>query len=158
MRGGSRSLAIAGGVWLVLAAGPAHAVIFGGGGSSRTDCMLVFDAPVNDPETRPKKIRCTDGDSSCDCDEVVNCECVGHVNGVCTFKVAACANSTFDPLRCTPDHVSQITIDHAEDNGDPKFDVDFQALQSRIDNQILETPDVLDRCTDATTIRVPLAG
>src|SRR5262245_57048965 len=159
MRGGSRSLATAGGVWLVIAAAPAHAVIFGGGGSSRTDCMLVFDAPVNDPEAKPKKVRCTDGDSSCDCDEVdVNGDCVGIVNGVCNFKVGVCANSTFDPLRCTPDHVSQITVDHAEDNGDPKFDVDFQALQTRIDTQILEFPDTLDRCTTPTTIRVPVSG
>ena len=42
----------------------ARATIYGGGGSSRTDCLLVFDAPVNDPESRPKRVRCTDGEES----------------------------------------------------------------------------------------------
>ncbi len=149
MRGGSWTLAAVAGVSL-WAAMPAHAVVYGGGGSSRTDCLLVLDGPLNDPPTRPKKIRCTDGDTSCDGD--------GVVNGVCTFAVAVCANSTFDPLRCTANGVNSITVDHALDNGDPKFDVDFQALQSRIKSQI-ETPTTSpDRCTTPANIRVFVQG
>ena len=147
MRGGYWSLAIVAGVWL-LAAAPARAVVFGGGGSSKSDCLLVFDGPLNDPLAKPKRIRCTDG-APCDAD--------GLVNGVCVFPIAVCANSTFDP-RCTLNGVNSITVDHARDNGDPKFDVDFQALQSRITSQI-ETPTTSpDRCTTSVDVRVFIQG
>src|SRR5205809_5829374 len=87
---------------------PAQATIVGGGGSPVTDCLLVFDANVNSPFSKPRNISCTDGDPSCDRD--------GTVNGVCEFALAACANSTFDP-RCTLDGVQSITVDHAQDDG-----------------------------------------
>lgn len=149
MRGGTWTLALAAGVFLYTVA-PARAVVFGGGGSSKADCLLVFDGPLNDPPTKPKKVRCTDGDPSCDAD--------GVVNGVCTFPISVCANSTFDPLRCTLNGVSSIAVDHALDNGEPKFDVDFQALQSRINSQI-ETPTTSpNRCTTPANIRVFLQG
>ena len=41
----------------------AQAVILGGGGSSRKDCLMVFDAAVNYPPDNPKRFRCADGDS-----------------------------------------------------------------------------------------------
>ena len=46
---------------------PAGATIVGGGGSSVTDCLLVFDASVNSPLSRPRNVSCTDGDTTCDC-------------------------------------------------------------------------------------------
>jgi hypothetical protein len=153
MRGRAWALAVIAGV-SICAVRPACAVIFGGGGSSKADCLLVFDGPLNDPPTKPKKVRCTDGDSSGDSP----CDADGTVNGVCTFEISVCANSTFDPLRCTLNGVNSIAVDHALDNGDPKFDVDFQALQTRI-NSTIEPPSTSpDRCTAPTNIRVFLQG
>jgi hypothetical protein len=132
----------------LLVGAPAWAVITGGGGSSRTDCLAVFDAAVNFPPARPKHIKCADGDA-CDAD--------GLVNGVCSFPVAVCANSTFDP-RCTLAGVQTITVDHALDNGERRFDPDFQALQTRIDTGIdLPTTDA-DQCTLPAMVRVDLRG
>lgn len=132
----------------LLLAGRAGATIVGGGGSPSTDCLLVFDIAANYPSERPKHIRCTDGDP-CDAD--------GIVNGSCQFAVAVCANSTGDP-RCTPSSVQSITVDHAEDNGDRRFDPEFQALQSRIDNAIEPPSATLDDCTAATDIHVAVQG
>jgi hypothetical protein len=153
MRGGTRSLAIVAGVWLATAV-PVRGqtlVTIGGGGSSRTDCLLVLEAPANDPPSKPKKVTCFDGDPSCDHD--------GIVNGVCEFQVAACANSTFDPDRCTASGVASVTVDHAVDNADdPKFDTEFQALQSRIDSRFELPNDAQDLCTAPTLIHVALQG
>jgi hypothetical protein len=55
-----------------LTAPGAAADITGGGGSSKTDCMVVFDAAVNAPSKKPRHIRCTDGDASCDADGTIN--------------------------------------------------------------------------------------
>lgn len=132
---------------------PAHATVVGGGGSPATDCLLVLDADVNSPSSKPRSIDCTDGDPACDDD--------GTVNGVCEFGVSVCANSTFDP-RCTLNGVTSIVVDHALDNGDPKFDTDFQALQQRISSTIDPStgspntdPDV---CTPTTSFHVRVAG
>ena len=116
------------------------AAVVGGGGSPSTDCLLVFDIDANYPPARPKQIRCADGDP-CDLD--------GVVNGSCQFGVAVCANSTAD-ARCTLDGVQSMKLDHAEDNGDPRFDPEFQALQSRIDNTIDPPSPDPDRCTAET--------
>src|SRR5262245_58553378 len=153
MRGGTWALALAAGLSLC-AVRSAPAVIFGGGGSTKADCLLVFDGPLNDPETRPKKIRCTDGESSSDSP----CDADGTVDGVCTFEIRVCANSTFDPLRCTLNGVNSVAVDHALDNGDPKFDVDFQALQSRINGTIEPPTTSPDRCITPVMIRVPIQG
>lgn len=140
---------IAAAAWLAGTPAP-HAAVYGGGGSVKSDCLLVFDAPVNDPPAKPKKLRCVDGNPGCDTD--------GVVNGVCSFPVGVCANSTFDPARCTLAGVDSATVDHADDNGDPKFDVDFQALQNRIGSQIEPPSTSPDRCTTPATIRVFLSG
>jgi hypothetical protein len=142
--------AACGAVAVLLLAGSAtsSAAIFGGGGSAKTDCLAVFSADVNYPASKPKQIRCADGDP-CDAD--------GVVNGSCSFAVGLCANSTFD-ARCTLNGVESIAVDHALDNGDPKFDTDFQALQSRVDSQIDPPDSSADNCTTPTTIRVPLQG
>src|SRR5262249_28129661 len=130
MNGGPRSLAIVAGLWLATAVpvrGPTLVTI-GGGGGFGGDCPLGPQGPANDAPDRPKKVTCVDGDPSCDHD--------GTLNGVCEFQVAACANSTFDPDRCTATGVASVTVDHAVDNAnDPKFDTEFQALQSRIDSR-----------------------
>jgi hypothetical protein len=137
---------------VLLMAAPAAAVIVGGGGSPSTDCLLVFDAAVNTPVTRPHHIRCADGDP-CDAD--------GTVNGSCQFEVAVCANSTVDP-RCTLNGVGSITVDHALDDGDRRFDPEFQALQTRIGSTIDPPSTDPDRCTAPTNFHVavigPLAG
>lgn len=127
----------------------AYGLVYGGGGGATSDCLLVFDAPVNDPPANPKRVRCTDGDP-CDAD--------GVVNGQCVFAVGVCANSTFDPERCTSTEVDEVTVAYAEDNGDPRFDPDFQALQIRIDSQVLENPADPDQCTTPTNVRVPVIG
>ena len=148
-RGSSGWFAAAVVTWLS-AATVGNAAIFGGGGGARNDCLLVFDAPVNDPPAKPKRIRCTDGDPACDAD--------GVVDGQCVFAIGVCANSTFDAARCTSSGVNLITVADADDNGDPKFDPDFQALQIRIDGQIEPPTAVPDRCSTPTSIRVPVAG
>jgi hypothetical protein len=124
------------------------AVIVGGGGGTATECLTVFDAPANYRPEKPRHVLCTDGDASCDGD--------GVVNGVCEFQVAVCANSPFDP-RCLYFGVHGVAVDHAADDGDPKFDPDFQAVQDRINAQI-PADTTAEVCTAPTTIRVPVVG
>ncbi len=138
--------------WLLITilAAPAEAEIFGGGGNAKYDCLFVLDTPVNDPPLKNKRIRCTDGDPACDAD--------GVINGTCVFPTAACINSSFNLAECTLTGLQSSLIDHSEDNGDPKFDTEFQALQSRIDNE-LELPDATpDQCTGFTNISVDVKG
>lgn len=132
-----------------LAALPAPAVIVGGGGSARTDCLLVLDAPLNYPPDSPRRVRCTDGDPACDADATVD--------GVCSFAIGACANATHDP-RCDLAGVADVEVRYAEDNGDPKFDPDFQALQARIDGEIDPPTSDPDVCTTPSVVRVPISG
>lgn len=120
-----RSLPTLPGSVLAVAA-PAHAVPVRGGGSLANDCLLVFEAPANSPAAKPKHVRCTDGDA-CDAD--------GVVNGSCEFAVGVCANSTLVP-GCTSNGVQSVTVAHAADNGDRKFDPEFQALQTRINGSV----------------------
>lgn len=126
-----------------------HAIEYGGGGSRSKDCLVTFDAAFNFPPSRPRMIRCTDGDPTCDAD--------GAVNGVCEFDVTVCANSTFEP-RCAPDEVAFITVDHAVDDGSPRFDPDFQAVQQSIDSDIQPPTTSVESCTAAVPLRVPIVG
>lgn len=134
---------------LIATEGVASATLFGGGGSSKKDCVAVFDAPVNKPASKPKRIRCTDGDPTCDADATVN--------GVCQFPVSVCANSTFDP-RCSSPGIESAVVDHAIDVDDPDFDPEFQALQTRIDNEIAPPNNTADECTLATNLTVRVRG
>jgi hypothetical protein len=131
----------------------AEAVVVGGGGSSRSDCLVVFDAAVNYPPDKPKRFRCRDGDP-CDADATVN--------GVCAFDLTVCANSTYNAAVCTLNGVATITVDHAVDNGDRKFDPQFQALQSRINSAIVGPSDPPntdpDACTLSTQFLIPVVG
>ena len=126
---------------------PARALIVGGGGSPTSDCLLVFSTDANSPPDHPRNIRCADGDP-CDLD--------GAVNGSCEFAIAVCLNSTVD-ARCTLNGVQSSTVAHGADNGDPRFDPEFQALQTRIDNLDLPTTDP-DRCTGSSSLRVAVKG
>src|SRR6185436_14531063 len=74
------------------------AVITGGGGSKTTDCLAVFDAPVNSPIGNPKHVVCEDG-AACDGD--------ADVNGVCEVSIRVCANNTTLP-DCTLSGVDTI--------------------------------------------------
>jgi hypothetical protein len=135
---------------MVLSAAAASATITGGGGSKTTDCLAVFDAVVNTPVGKPRNVRCTDGQMGCDAD--------GVVNGVCEFQVSFCVNSTAF-TDCTLNGARTVTVAHASDNGDPKFDPEFQALQTRINNDIELPSIVADHCTNTpTTFRVPIKG
>jgi hypothetical protein len=130
-------------------AAPAAAALYGGGGRAATDCLTVFDANVTAPLDAPRRVVCVDGDGTCDTD--------GTVNGACAIPVAVCANSTFSST-CALSGVQSITVDHAVDNGEPKFDPNFQALQTRIDNEIAPPTTQSDLCTQPTTISVPIRG
>jgi hypothetical protein len=133
---------------LVASASTARATIVPGGGARSQDCLAVFDVPVAlSPGVR--SIRCVDGDPPCDGD--------GVVNGECRFPVSVCANSTSEPL-CSLAGVQSMFLAHADDNGDPKFDPDFQALQSRIDNTIDPPSNDPDACTSPSNITVRLKG
>ena len=127
----------------------ATATEVGGGGGKSVDCLVTLDAAVSIPLSRPRHVRCTDGDPVCDTDATIN--------GLCSFDLSICANSTFEPS-CSLNGVDSIVIDNAIDNGDPKFDPDFQALQAAVDSQIQPPTATDDDCTLPTTIIVPIKG
>ena len=132
-------------------AAPAAAQTVRGGGSKKTDCMVVFEAAGANhpaPPKAPKNIDCVDGDASCDADGLRNARCV--------FDLQLCVNSTTPELPdCTPDTTDSIVISHAVDNGDRKFDPDWQLLQLRAD--ALGLPgSVPDTCAQAGTVEVVL--
>jgi hypothetical protein len=123
------------------------AVITGGGGSKSTDCLAVFDAAVNSPASNPRNIVCEDG-AACDQDTTIN--------GICEVSVVVCANSAAIP-ECSFSGVDGIIVDHAEDDGDPKFDPEFQALQTRIEADI-DPPTAASLCTSPSQFRVAIKG
>ena len=137
---------------LLAVAGQATAATVRGGGSARTDCALVFEIPgANKPALPavPKSVDCIDGDPSCDDD--------GLRNGECVFPLQLCVNSTA-VADCTADSVDTVVVDHAIDNGeDSRFDVDFQALQSRLNTLGLPSFSS-DDCTLDSAITVRLIG
>ena len=150
MLSGARMPALAPALALLLTvlAGPAGAVVVGGGGSKGRECVSVFDAAANFPlpPRLPRHVDCVDGDPSCDAD--------GARNARCLFDVRLCLNSTAI-AGCTPLRTNALSVHHAIDNGDPLFDVDFQALQQRA-NQLLPDDEDLDDCTQLSSITVAL--
>ena len=122
--------------------------VFGGGGSPSTDCLTALFGEPNYPAAKPRDVRCADGEP-CDAD--------GVVNGECQIPLAVCVNSLFDSARCTATGVASVTVEHAVDNGEAKFDPAFQALQTRIDS--LAFPNTThDECTLPTNFRVKVTG
>lgn len=136
----------------VAIAGPSLAATVPGGGSSRSDCVAVFEIPGANfpaPPRAPKAVDCVDGDPTCDSD--------GLRNGECVFDLQLCINSTALPT-CTPETAQSIVVDHAIDDGtDKRFDTDFQALQSRVSGLGLPAANP-DRCTIASAVTVRLRG
>ncbi|RMD85615.1 MAG: hypothetical protein D6815_01500, partial [Candidatus Dadabacteria bacterium] len=129
-----------------------HATIVAGGGSKTADCIAVFDATGANkpaPPKMPRRVDCTDGDPACDMDAVRN--------GSCTFDLRVCVNSTA-LAGCVPDLADSVTVDHAVDNGDRRFDPEFQALQQRVDLLGFPGNDLLDACTIPSTVTVRLKG
>jgi len=131
---------------------PVFAATVLGGGSSTSDCAVALEIPGANkpaPPKAPKAVDCVDGDAACDND--------GLRNGECVFPLQLCANSTA-LVGCTPDQVTGITVAHAIDDGiDPRFDTDFQALQSRADGLGLPSSS-LDDCTLSSAVTVKLRG
>jgi hypothetical protein len=121
---------------------------FGGGGTPATDCLATFVGEPNRPATAPRDVRCADGEA-CDAD--------GVVNGECQIPIAACVNSTYNPSRCTLSGVGSVVVAHALDNGDPKFDPEFQAFQTRINGLGIPNSDP-DQCSLPTNFRVKVKG
>jgi hypothetical protein len=120
----------------------------GGGGSAKSDCLAVFDAPANEPARSPRSVRCADGDA-CDAD--------GLVNGRCEFPVAICANGTAD-ARCTLRGVAALTVAHARDDGDPAFDPEMQAVATRV-GFVFDYPETRsERCSAPTAVHVAVRG
>lgn len=127
----------------------APALVVAGGGSASSDCLVVFTASANSPAAQPRNVKCVDGDLACDTD--------GLVNGTCQITVGACGNSTA-LSSCTLAGVQSITVDHALDDGDKKFDPQFQALQTQIDNAIQPPTDETNLCTVPTNFLVTIKG
>jgi hypothetical protein len=58
---------------------------------------------------------------------------------------------------CTPDQTDSVTISHAVDDGlDPRFDPDFQALQTRVNTLGFPGDDLIDDCTTSSAMTVLL--
>lgn len=134
---------------VLLGATPVAAEPVGGGGGRKQDCLVVFDAPVNDPPDRPRHVRCTDGDPACDADATID--------GVCTVQLRVCIGSSFDAA-CSRSGVESILVEHSFDNGDPRFDPDFQAVAARIAADLALPSAASDLCTGVATVRVPIRG
>jgi hypothetical protein len=110
---------------------------FLGGGSPRTDCMMLVD--VEGVRGRPdgRVARCTDGDIGCDGD--------GVADGTCTFRVRLCLGEVPAPARCPADVVTGAALASAH----PAFAAVGSALAA------LPMPAPHDTCT--AEVEVPLA-
>lgn len=129
----------------------AGALLIPGGGSPSTDCLAVFDVSVDPSAFDGAKLVCADGDPACDADAAEG------PNGVCVIPVAVCVNSSSDP-QCTLNGIDSVVVEHSVDNGDPRFDPQFQALQTRIDSA-LQLPELTpDLCSMPTNFNIAIKG
>ncbi len=108
-----------------------------GGGSPETDCLAeVLAVPVPPLDTRTntptRKVRCVDGDPTCDGDGVRD-------NG-CTFLVSLCVNNDDPRLVCSSLGVVSLITTPVE--------LGAQA--------VTELPLLTEKCYDAQELRVPL--
>jgi len=102
-----------------------------GGGSARTDCMLVTDVVGT---TAGHAARCRDGDPACDAD--------GVANGSCGFHVRICLDATTAALpRCSTDVVTKAVATV------PDVEATIQALTMPV--------STADTCTSEATVTVP---
>ena len=119
--------------WLVALAFLGSAIDAGGmvagGGRPATDCYAVFDG-VTATRPRSTRVRCVDGDPTCDHD---------CVRGQCTFAPRVCVGALGVP-GCTP-----------------PGDVTVARASRRLVTEPL-SPDVIGRCAPASAIVVPARG
>jgi hypothetical protein len=103
-------------VLALAAASPARAL---------TDCLAEFTGtPANRPATRPRDIRCIDGDPACDDDPAP---------GVCGFRVGVCLNVTDAALpACVPAELEDYAVENEQPDTNPRHDFDFQGLEDEL--------------------------
>jgi hypothetical protein len=111
-----------------------------GGGAKKADCLVEFGGV---PATR---IRCTDGDPSCDSD--------GAVNGACRFAVTTCLGATDPALpKCAAGEVSSFRVRNGKP-GTKKFDPALAALETSVASALPASAT----CRPAVPVYVALRG
>jgi len=123
----------------LFAANPGDAATVPGGGGKNDDCLTQFVAAANKPAGKPKKIRCVDGDPSCDDDPTP---------GVCRFLVDVCANVTNPALpACATQELEFFTVENVHPDTDPRHDFQFQTLEDAVNTFVLPVQsDETDVC------------
>jgi hypothetical protein len=118
-----------------------------GGGSPTTDCLAEFaGTPANRPATRPRDIRCVDGDPTCDDDPAP---------GVCGFHVGVCLNVTDPALpACAPADLEEYAVENEQPDTNPRHDFDLQGLE---DELVFLTLPVAASQPDVCTANVPMS-
>jgi hypothetical protein len=132
---------------LLLAAAATARATTPGGGSPLTDCLAEFaGTPANRPASRPRDIRCIDGDPTCDDDPTP---------GVCGFHVGVCLNVT-DPAfpACAPADLEEYAVENEQPDTNPRHDFDFQGLEDEL--VFLTLPVAADQ-HDVCTANVPMS-
>jgi hypothetical protein len=138
----------------VIALALAHpaAALTPGGGSATTDCLAEFGGtPANQPPSRPREIRCTDNDPTCDQDPEL---------GICRFETSVCLNVPDPNLpSCAPQALEHFFIENEQPDTNPKHDFDFQTLEDELNFLVLplEASDV-NVCTSDVqmSLRLPI--
>ena len=96
---GARLVAVLSSLAVLFALAPVARADFSGGGSSKSDCYIVYKG--FDVNKGKNKSECTDGDPACDTD--------GECQGTCSFGITACFNDPDLPA-CTPSNVVSVTV------------------------------------------------
>lgn len=115
-----------------------------GGGSTKTDCLVGFDAPdLNSIEigSRYGTLRCTDG-QSCDAD--------GAANGSCTFRVVSCLKNTMPFCQTNP--VYTVDVKNSPVTS-PRHDPDLQGIEDALAALL---PAGAPVCTAPLPLTIPL--
>src|SRR5262249_40487532 len=118
-----------------------------GAGPLTTDCITEIDGvTLNDPPTKPRNVKCVDGDPTCDADAVPN--------GECPFDLTVCLNNPAPRFpACTPSDVASYVVkNHALSS--PKYDPQLAAIESAVAG--LGLPNASNVCTGVQQFRVPL--
>ena len=131
------------------AAGSAHAASVPGGGSKDDDCLTQFVAPANKPTGKPKRIRCVDGDPTCDDDPTP---------GICRFLVDVCANVPDPGLpACSGRDLEFFTVENVHPDTDPRHDFEFQALEDAVNSFVMPVAsDEQNECAGEVAMVLPL--
>ncbi len=121
------------------AADPGPFARFLGGGSVRTDCMLVVDVAGVSGGGRARATRCTDGDTACDVDGAA---------GQCVFRLRLCLDTDAAPA-CRADVVTAAAVASAA----PALTGLADALHA-----VTMPVSVPETCTAAVDVAVPTRG